>query len=62
MKIIIEYDTDNAAFDGEWEDRTLEHTRILDRVTDQIMTGEKSGKIRDYNGNTIGLWSVEGEI
>lgn len=38
---------------------SLEVTRILDKIKDQINHGETEDPIRDANGNTIGYWSLD---
>lgn len=55
MKIMIEFDTDNAAFEN---DRDTECARILRLVADRIANGETSGRLRDINGNDIGTWEA----
>ena len=57
MKIVIEYKTDNAAF----EDNILgESTHILKKVLEHIEDGNR-GKysLRDSNGNTVGFIRLE---
>jgi hypothetical protein len=51
MKFKIEFDTDNAAFDGQWAPETA---RILRNIADKIENGKASGKVLDENGNTVG--------
>ena len=53
MKISIEFDTDNAAFD----DGGIEIRRILYAIACEITDGKTTASIRDINGNTIGNWS-----
>ena len=65
MKITVEFDTDNAAFDG---DPVPEVHRILDRAKHQIADylsywqegdGEAKTALRDINGNKVGTVKVE---
>jgi hypothetical protein len=51
----IEFATDNAAFD---DDGAGEVARILRAVADQVEAGGGQGQARDYNGNTVGQWSL----
>lgn len=67
-KVTISFNTDNAAFDGNFE-REVSH--VLAGVTAAInnarWTGDASGPnaadgvVRDSNGNTIGEWRVESD-
>lgn len=50
MKINIQFDTNNAAFEDSF---LMEVTRVLQRAKDAIRDGENC-KLRDSNGNTIG--------
>lgn len=56
MKLSIEFSTDNAAFE---DDFSLSCFEILDGISQDIVGGWRSGKIKDWNGNTIGAWSHE---
>lgn len=61
MKISIEFNTDNAAFDDDCsfnEDGMAEIRQILIKLSDRIRPDD-SGPIRDINGNTVGTWSWE---
>ena len=54
MKLSIEFNTDNAAFDSDYE----EVERILEDLKASVgLNG--NGPIRDINGNTVGQWSWE---
>ena len=54
MKILIEFDTDNAAFDDDNE--AGESARILREMAGKIeMYGLGNSNIRDINGNTVGV-------
>lgn len=54
----LEFSTDNAAFTDGAE---RESARILEDITQKLSTGVNQGKVRDYNGNTIGQWSLTNE-
>jgi hypothetical protein len=54
----IQFDTDNAAFDG---DPTAEITEVLLRIAESVKQGYVGGKVWDSNGNSIGRWTVEGD-
>lgn len=59
MKIKIEFDTDNAAFE---EDPKYELRRVLQLVTERLCErpGRKtSGVILDANGNKVGTYERE---
>ena len=56
MKLKIEFDTDNAAFNDQ-DDPGLEIRRILLAISFDITDVNTSGPVRDSNGNTIGAWS-----
>ena len=55
MKIKIEFDTDNAAFDDYGD--PFEIGRIFQAIQTDICKGGRGSQIRDINGNTIGAWS-----
>jgi hypothetical protein len=58
MKVKIEIDCDNAAFDGNW---TGEVQRILRGITSgRLLSVEDFGpaNLRDSNGNTVGQMEV----
>ena len=65
MKLKIEFNTDNAAFNPFEGDGSNaypsepEISRILTIVVDQLANGTTEAPIRDINGNTIGRWSWE---
>ena len=54
MKITIEFETDNAAFDNPEE-----ASKILRGISYELMDYgyNSNGNIRDSNGNTVGRWS-----
>lgn len=64
MKVIIEFETDNASFA---DDLPGEVDRVLDDVAARLaarlnmpdrITAD-SGRVSDSNGNTIGKWRFE---
>ena len=60
MKVSIEFNTDNAAFDDDCAGHRpsdYEISRILRSVVDQMAEGTTEARIRDSNGNTVGEWS-----
>ena len=64
MKIVqfeLNFSSGNAAFE---ESPELEVQSILQHVQDCIRDGTYDGIVKDYNGNSIGTWSlgVEEEI
>ena len=59
MKILIEIDLDNAAFDEEKE--VAEAQRILTNLGKRIDTGgyfSSNKNLRDINGNTVGSFKL----
>ena len=63
MNITIN-NTDNAAFcdqdTGENTEQTVatECARIVRDIADKIDAGQTSGPCVDFNGNTVGRWSL----
>jgi len=59
MKIRIEFDTDNAAF----EDNPLEIRDVLEQASNKaaslMISGSGKLGLRDSNGNTVGTVEVE---
>jgi hypothetical protein len=53
MKIQIEIDLDNAAF----QDNPGELAQILEKIPHNMKPGD-DGKLRDSNGNTVGHWEA----
>ena len=53
MKITIEFDTDNAAFD----EPAQEIDYILQGIGNAIRLGVTDGPCHDHNGNKVGRWS-----
>jgi hypothetical protein len=52
----IQFETENAAFqDGFLQ---YEIARILRDLADDIANGDRSGKVWDYDGNSIGHFSI----
>lgn len=57
--LILKFDDQNEAFADEASAaRQYESARILRELADEVEAGMTSGKIRDINGNTIGLLIV----
>lgn len=54
MRVVIEFDTDNAAF----ADYPGEEARILQDAVKRIAAGQSHGDLYDYNGNKVGTFSV----
>ena len=55
MKIKIEFNMDNAAFELECN---FEMTRILETIKVQIHKGYAKGNCVDVNGNRVGQWGI----
>lgn len=55
MKFTLAFDMDNDAFAQGWQ---LEVTRIVAKVTFQVVEGVIAAPIRDENGNLVGRWEV----
>jgi len=53
MKLTVEIDMDNSAFEQPGE-----LAKCLNQVVEKIQN-QSEGKIRDSNGNTVGSWSVK---
>ena len=51
----IQFNTDNDAFIVNNE---AEVSRILSRISYEVLSGEECGTIRDLNGNKVGSWSA----
>ena len=51
----LEFKTDNAAF----EDLEYAVAEILDEVQTKVEAGSRKGTVMDFNGNSVGEWSVE---
>ena len=57
MKITIDFNTDNAAFqdnDTEWID-------IIEKAVHYMKFGDRRGYLRDSNGNQVGFFKVRGK-
>ena len=59
MKLKIEFDCDNAAFDDD--NLHEESADILKRIEKDVRMGYHGDRIRDTNGNTIGRWSLSAD-
>ena len=57
MKINIEIDLDNAAFE-DGNNGAEELHRILDKMVYRVAAGWQGGKLIDVNGNTVGHWKI----
>ena len=55
MKLTVEINLDNAAF----EDNPHEVRDILKRVADEYERGNGCNTLRDSNGNLVGSWEAE---
>lgn len=58
-------ETDNSAFRGDHSNGepdakafTAEMARILRAVAGKILDGHTGGRCKDFNGNTVGNWSI----
>lgn len=54
MRITIDIDTGNAAFDDD--DRNEEIGRIVRVISDMLVGGFTKSRVRDLNGNTVCQW------
>ena len=59
MKFTLEIDCGNAAFD---DDLPAEIARILRVVANELprVYPEQYGRLRDANGNAVGVWQITG--
>jgi len=55
MRFKCEINMDNAAF----EYQQSELTYILERMQEQVWTGQDKATIFDSNGNKVGQWEIE---
>lgn len=53
----IEFSTGNAAFEDGYE--AAEILACLDRLKGSILSGRRSGKVMDSNGNCVGGWTLD---
>jgi hypothetical protein len=58
MRLILKLDMDNAAFGETPMDALQEVARILRDVADRAEGGQPCGTCRDFNGNSVGKWTV----
>ena len=56
MKITIDFETDNAAFEDYGEVKRILRQMIC-KMDDIIRAGD-GGNLRDINGNRVGTWEV----
>tara|TARA_R100001510_G_scaffold48859_1_gene46918 strand:+ start:866 stop:1105 length:240 start_codon:yes stop_codon:yes gene_type:complete len=60
IKIAITLDTGSAELDLIRKSRFIsEHVKKIAKIINELP--DKSGKIIDVNGNTVGEWSLEGD-
>jgi hypothetical protein len=57
MELNIKIKLDNEAY----QDLGYELGRNLDWIISEIGIGSTKGKVRDYNGNTTGQWSIDND-
>ena len=57
MKISIELNTDNGAYEGIHP--SIIASEVLAEVRHKIERGAADGIVRDINGNTVGTWSLD---
>lgn len=55
MRITIDMETDNAAFEEGFQEKK----RILRSIANRVAEGELDGRERDVNGNTVARFEVE---
>lgn len=56
MTLKIQFETDNAAFDGD--NHATETALILHDIAEDIASGATMGTVRDANGNRIGTYKL----
>jgi hypothetical protein len=56
MKISLEINMDNAAFEDEGEVKRI-ISDMVQKMDDIVRAGD-GGKLRDINGNVVGKWEV----
>lgn len=56
----LQIETGNAAFDEENGGAGEEVARIMREIANKVADGNTSGIAADFNGNTVGRWSLEG--
>lgn len=57
MKLTIEFNMDNAAFE---DDSGAEAARILRKIAADLDNGGTDGRCMDYHGNGVGEWEISG--
>jgi len=55
MTFKVEFETDNAAFEGY--EKRYEIARILAVIAKKVVNGEEPGAVVDINGNTVGTFT-----
>lgn len=58
---VLNITTGNAAFDEENGGAGEEVARILKAVAEKVADGNTEGRCSDFNGNTVGTWSLKSE-
>lgn len=59
MKFTCEINMDNAAFE---DDPDAQLSWVLQGIRAAVLRGERESGVVDYNGNTVGSWSIRGEV
>jgi len=61
--IKITIDTSTSAFDGEQAPAEYELSRILNKLAHDVQSGtiDDTHAIRDFNGNTVGIFTITEE-
>jgi len=54
------FERDNDSFIGD-SNKEKESAKILRELADRVEKGDKSGKIFDSNGNSIGIFGIKGK-
>lgn len=63
MRITIEITGEgNAAYEGDAEFGHQELANDINRALRRALRGPSWGNVRDYNGNTVGTITIEGEV
>lgn len=61
MTFRLEIHCENAAFGENALDRCMEVARILRTLPYDTLARNHAGKLRDFDGNTVGEWSFSTE-
>jgi hypothetical protein len=57
MKLVIEIETGNSAFE---DDEEGEISRIIEVIAGKVNGGATGGSCFDFNGNKVGQWEMTG--